>query len=270
MNTAGGCPFTMLLAEATDMLPGAAECLQQAIEGMPPSERIAQEDYMRLQAQSIADVARDVHLLLEHEQTQNVLGLCRIAFEARINLHAAMYVSEFAAQRYLGQAKGAVDELEELLKEGVKLRGLQDMAERARRLLAGLRADFQGVRERGWKVREAAVAAGLEADYDENYSLLSKAAHNTLTGLAAKDERQVLVTSVVRLFHGTCEACGCLVYFRQGGGSVAEPLTENCMDMLEPLKALASEDRALRHRLGELVAATQGVTPKIGPLTTSA
>jgi hypothetical protein len=53
--------------------------------------------YIHQQAMSVASVALDVNLLVGHQQLQNVVGLCRIGFESRISVYAAMRVAPFPA-----------------------------------------------------------------------------------------------------------------------------------------------------------------------------
>ena len=77
-----------------------------------------------------------------------MVGLCRIGFESRIHVYAAMRVPEFAAQKYLAQAKANVEETEELIKSGLHSALFQKELEHQRRLLNQMRQDFGGVRER--------------------------------------------------------------------------------------------------------------------------
>lgn len=252
MNNDTADPYSALLAECNVALKRAGESLQLALNGVPPEDDVAQLAYVRQQAQSVASVALDVHLLVNHQRFQNVVGLCRIGFESRIHVYAAMKVPDFAAQKYLAQAKGNVDEAEELVANGSHSPAFKQELENQRRLLDQMRKDFGGVRERKWKICEAADAAGLKADYENHYSLLSKAAHNTPTGLASKDDPRVLVSSVLRLLHDTVETCACLVFFRERDASAAQPLTAKWAELVGPLKDLISEYGRLAERLDKL------------------
>ena len=115
-----------------------------------------------------------------------------------------------------------------------------------------MRKDFDGVRERKWKICEAADAAGLKPDYEQHYSLLSKAAHNTPTGLATKDDPRILVSSVLRLLHDTVETCGCLVFFRECDDNAPRPLTAKWAELVEPVIDLTSKYGRLSERLNKL------------------
>jgi hypothetical protein len=245
-------PYLQLLGNCTGVLKRAGEALQLALAGIPPIDDVAQLSYVRQQAQSVASVALDVHLLLSHERYQNVVGLCRIAFESRIHAYAAMRVPDFAAQKYLAQAKANVDEAEELVRRGVHSPEFTGELEAQRRLLANMRRDFGGISERKWKISEAADVAGLKDDYAKHYSLLSKAAHNTPTGIASKDDPRILVSSVLRLLYDTSETCACLVFFRQDDNTSPQPLTANWADLLAQVTNLTSEYGRMVTRLSAL------------------
>ena len=250
MNNASENLWSSLLRETNEALKRAAEYLLLAEDGIPPVNDMTLV-YVRQQAHSVASVALDVQLLVSHQRFQNVAGLCRIGFESRIHLYAAMRVPEFAPQKYLAQAKGNVDELEELIRDGVNSPDFQQGLEKQRRLLNEMRQDYGGIRERKWKICEAADAGGLMADYEEHYSLLSKAAHNTPTGLAYKDDPRILVFTVLRLLHDTVEACACLVFFRQRGDCSSKPVTRNWKAVTEPILTLQNEYGNLAIRLNE-------------------
>jgi hypothetical protein len=244
-------PLSAVLVEAGDALVRAADCVFLAQDGIPPANDVAQLVYVRQQAISVASVAQDVHLLLKHQRYQNVVGLCRIGFESRIHLFAAMRIPDFAAQKYLAQTKGNVDQLEELINDGVKSPDIQQELVNQKRLLDQMRQDFGGIKERKWKICEAAEAAGLKPDYEAHYSQLSKAAHNTPTGLASKDDNRILATSVLRLLLDTTEACGCLVFFREKDDQQAHPITRNWKSLIKPMETLRKEYRDLAVRLDE-------------------
>lgn len=251
MSDQSNSPFSSLLVEVNATLKRAAESLKLALDGIPPVEDVAQLAYVRRQAQSVISVAHDVHLLVSHQRFQNVVGLCRIGFESRIHIYAAMRVPDFAAQKYLAQAKGNVDEAEEITKSGFHSATFQKELEEQRRLLSQMRQDFGGVRERKWKICEAAKAGGLMADYEAHYSLLSKAAHNTPTGLTAKDDPRILVSSVLRLLLDTVETCACLVFFRERDDGSPQPLTKNWEELIEPIENLQREYGKLAKVLDE-------------------
>src|SRR5437867_2742765 len=114
--------FGAYLEDANRALERAAHFLRVALDGIPDdANEVAQLIYVKQQAGSVLSVALDVHLLIEKQRFQNIVGLCRIAFESRIHLYAAMRVRDFAAQKYLAQMRGHVDELEELIKDGVQV-----------------------------------------------------------------------------------------------------------------------------------------------------
>ena|ERR1700722_1385853 len=92
MSNESSNPFASLLSECNEALKRAAESLQLALDGIPSVGEIAQLTYVRQQAQSVASVAQDVYLLVNHQRFQNVVGLCRIGFESRIHAYAAMRV----------------------------------------------------------------------------------------------------------------------------------------------------------------------------------
>ena len=137
--------------------------------------------------------------------------------------------------------------------KGIHSPDFRQELERQRKLLDNMRKDFGGVRERKWKMSEAADASGLKADFEQHYSVLSKAAHNTPSGLASKDDPRILVSSVLRLFHDTVEACACLVFFREHDGGATQPLTKNWAALVEPVSVLTSEFGELSKRLNKLL-----------------
>ena len=135
--------FAALLAQGNEALNRAGEALNMAIEGMPPAGDF-QHTYIYQQAMSVASVALDVHLLVSHQRFQNVVGLCRIGFELRISIYAAMRVPEFAVQKYLAGVKSHVEQLEEMIKSGSTLPSFQNELESQRRLLAEASAHQRG------------------------------------------------------------------------------------------------------------------------------
>ena len=246
----------LLLTEANNKLQRAGEFLQLAVDGIPPVSD-AQMVYTKRQAESVANVALDVHLLVSHQRFQNVVGLCRIGFESRISMCAALRVPEFAAQKLLAGVEGHVGELEDLIKSGVKSPSFHQALEKHRQLLNQMRNDFGEIQARKWwPFSEVAKAANLLADYEEHYSTLSKAAHNTPTGLFSKDDLRILVSTVLRLLHDTIEACVCLVFFREHGNSRPKPLTAKWKELAEPINTLKSEHGELSGRLIALCADT--------------
>jgi hypothetical protein len=171
--------FESLLAETNEALKRAGEALNLAVEGMPPANDF-QRNYIRQQAASIASVTLDVNLLVSHGRFENVVGLCRIGFESRINLYAAMRVPEFAAQKHLAGAKGHVEELEEIIQDGATSPLFQKALQEHRQLLDDMRRDLGGIQEKTWcKFREVVKAADLMRDYEAHYPTMSKAVHNT-------------------------------------------------------------------------------------------
>jgi len=243
----------MLIREACDALREAAECLLRAVDGIPAkADEVAQTYYIRQQARSIAAVAADVHLLITNSRLQNVVGLCRVAFESRIGIYAAMRVPDFAAQKLLAQAQGNVRELEEVAQDAANQEVFQQALAHHRRFLQQVRQDYAGVTERTWKIREAAEAAGLQDGYNEHYSMLSKAAHNTPTGLAAKTDPHIVASSVLVLLHDTLQALAALMFFRERDDTRAQPITEAWKEMSPLLDSLLSRYGQMCSRMNEL------------------
>jgi len=241
-----------LLAQANQALKLAGESLNLAVEGMPLFPDF-QSQYIRQQALSVASVALDVHLLVDHERFQNVVGLCRIGFESRISIYAAMRVPDFAAQKYLAGAKGHVEELEELIRSGANSPSFQRELEHHRRLLEEMLRDMSGIQEKSWwKFQEVARAAGLMADYEAHYSMLSKATHNTPTGLAAKAAPQIVARFVLQLLNDAIQACAALVFFQMPNGKSPKPLTIHWKEMIPRIDSLQGEYGNLRSSLSQL------------------
>jgi hypothetical protein len=184
----------------------------------------------------------------------NVVGLCRVAFESRINLYAAMRVPHFAAQKLLGQAQGNVREFEVIAKGAPSNDVFQQALADHRRLVQQMREDYAGVAERSWNFKEATVAAGLLDDYNDHYSLLSKAAHNTPAGLAAKTDPHIVASSLLRLLHDTLETAAALVFFRERDDTTPQPVTQAWEALIPPLEALREQYRTMYSRLNEVMA----------------
>ncbi len=155
-------------------------------------------------------------------------------------------------------AEENVDEAEDLAADGTNSREFKTQLEASRRCLDQMRKDFPGLRERKWKISEAADASGLKSDYKEHYSLLSKAAHNTPSGLASKADPRILVSSVLRLLYDTVRTCECLVYFRPHDDIRAGPLTKNWSEVGGRLGDLISEYDRLGKHLNQLFEAEFG------------
>src|SRR5262245_29920359 len=92
--------YKSLLREGAGALKSAGELLTSAVENVPVADDF-QRSYIQQQAASVASVALDVCLLVSNQRFQNVVGLCRIGFESRTSIYAAMRIPEFAAQKYL-------------------------------------------------------------------------------------------------------------------------------------------------------------------------
>ena len=249
-----------LINQVCDTILKAGECLLLAVDGVPAKAgQFAQLYYIREQARCVATVAMDVHLLVINHRLDNVLGLCRVAFESRINLYAAMRVPHFAAQKLLGQAQGNVREFEEVAKSAPSNEVFQQALADHRRLLQQMREDYAGVTERTWKIKEAARDAGLLDDYNDHYSLLSKAAHNTPAGLAAKTDPHIVASSLLRLLHDTLETAAALVFFRERDDTTPQPVTQAWEASIPPMEALGERYRTMYSRLNEVMAS---VTPE--------
>jgi hypothetical protein len=244
--------YLTLLADCTAALERAAESLKFALEGMRRLGGVSRQTYLMQQAESVAAVAFDVCLLVNNRRFQNVVGLCRIGFESRIHVFAAMRVPEFAAQKYIAQIEGNIKELS---RPGLGSGNIKTELERQKLLLDQMREDFGYAPERKWNLYEAARDAGLKADYEEHYSLLSKAAHNTPAGLASKDDLRIVVSSVLRLFHDAVETCSCLVFFRERDEDQAHPLTTKWAELADPVGDMTTEFGELSYRLNCLLKA---------------
>jgi hypothetical protein len=244
--------FESLLAETNEALKRAGEALNLAVEGMPPANDF-QRNYIRQQAASIASVTLDVNLLVSHGRFENVVGLCRIGFESRINLYAAMRVPEFAAQKHLAGAKGHVEELEEIIRDGATSPLFQKALQEHRQLLDDMRRDLGGIQEKTWcKFREVVKAADLMRDYEAHYPTMSKAVHNTLTGLAAKTDDRILIRSALNLLNDAIETSAALVFFRTPGESRPRPLTTKWKELAARIPTLQDEYGNLLKRLNNL------------------
>ena len=160
--------FEALLAETNECLKRAGEALTLGVEGMQSGGY--RQTYLQQQATSVASVALDVNLLVSHGRFENVVGLCRIGFESRINLYAAMRVPEFVAQKYLAGAKGNVEQLEEMVKDEPTSPLFQRELENHKNLLEDMRRDFKGIEEKPWcKFKDVVKAAGLMREYEAHY-----------------------------------------------------------------------------------------------------
>jgi hypothetical protein len=244
--------FEVLLVQANESLKRAGEALNLAVEGMQSSRY--RQTYLQQQAASVASVALDVNLLVSHGRFDNVVGFCRIGFESRINLYAAMRVPEFVAQKYLAGAKGNVEELEEMVKNEPTSPHLQRELENHRKLLEEMRRDFNGIREKPWcKFKEVVKAADLMNDYEAHYPTMSKGVHNTLTGLAAKTDYRILIPCVLNLFRDAFETCAALVFFPIPGEQSPRPITSKWKDLIHPIETFQTEYRSLREKLNHLI-----------------
>jgi uncharacterized protein DUF5677 len=244
--------FATLLTQANEDVKGAGEMLNTAIEGMFAGS--FRQNYIIQQALSVASVALDVYLLVDRGRYYNVVGLCRIAFESRVSIYAAMRIPEFVAQKSLATAKGNVEELEELVKTGATDPIFQSELERHKRLLNEMRWDFVGIQEKTWwKFEHVAKAADLMSDYLERYSFLSKATHNTPTGLAAKTDHRILTESLLNLELDTIETCAALVFFQIPGEKSPRPLTTKWEELADEIPAFQDKYGNLRKKFNDLI-----------------
>ena len=244
--------FESLLAEANEVLKRVGEALNLAVEGMPAGGGF-QLNYIRQQATSVASVALDASFLVGHGRFENIVGLCRIGFESRINLYAAMRVPEFAAQKYLAGARGHVKELEKMIKDGAASPQFQSELENHRKLLADMRHDMAGIEEKSWfNFTDVVKAAGLTRDYEAHYSTMSKAVHNTPSGLAAKTDDRILIRSVLNLLNDAVETCAALVFFQTPGESRPRQITTRWKELADRIPTFLAEYRNLAKRLNHL------------------
>jgi hypothetical protein len=159
-------------------LEKAGGLLAIAEQGMPPGEEVAQVWYVRGLMRAMVAAAQDLVLLVRNDRYQNVICLCRVGFESRINLGAAIRVRDFAAQKLLGDTLENCRALEELLKQDPgDVRPAAELKNQEE-LLRTNRANWGPVKERCWKYKEAAHEAGLDDEYRDHYPLLSRGAHN--------------------------------------------------------------------------------------------
>jgi hypothetical protein len=244
--------FETLLAQANECLKRAGEALNLAVEGMQSGSY--RQTYLRQQATSVASVALDVNLLVSHGRFENVVGLCRIGFESRINLYAAMRVPEFVAQKWLAGAKGNVEELEEMVKDEPTSPLFQRELENYRKLLEDMRRDFTGIEEKPWcKFKDVVKAAGLMREYEAHYPTMSKAVHNTLTGLAAKTDDRILIPSVLNLLRDAFETCAALVFFQIPGELSPRPLTTKWKELADQISTFQDEYGSLHKKMSNLI-----------------
>ena len=111
-----------------------------------------------------------------------------------------------------------------------------------------------GIQEkRWWPFSEVAKAVGLMAAYEAQYSTLSKATHNTPTGLASKTDHRIRARSVLNLLNDTVEACAALVFFQIPGEGSPRPLTRKWNELVEPIAGLKTEYAGLSTRLDDLL-----------------
>jgi hypothetical protein len=244
--------FEALLTQANECLNRAGEALNLAVEGMPPTGDF-QRKYIRQQAASVASVVLDVNLLVSHEHFENVVGLCRIGFESRINLYAAMQVPEFAAQKFLAGVKGNIEELEEMIKGGAATPLSQRELVNHKKLLADMRCDLGGIEEKPWcKFKEVVKASGLTREYEAHYPTMSKAVHNTLTGLATKNDARILIYSVLNLLNDVVETCAALVFFQTPGERSPQPLTTRWKEVVDQIPIFQDECGSLVKTFSDL------------------
>ncbi|HXP59174.1 MAG TPA: DUF5677 domain-containing protein [Dongiaceae bacterium] len=259
MSFDSNTPLAALVGDVAAAPRDAGERLLLAVQGVPScADKDARLLYVREQARSVAAVALDIHVLLTNNRLQNIVGLCRVAFESRINLCAAMRVPDFAAQKFIAQAQSNLRELEEVANGARNPQIFRQAFEHHRQLLQEMRQSYCGVKERAWKIKEAAEAAGLLDDHNEYYSMLSKAAHNTPAGLLSKEEPRVMATSVLRLLHDTLEAAHCLVFFRERDDATPQPVTLHWEHLIEPLEALRQQYAVMQSRLGAMLSSVPG------------
>lgn len=242
-----------LLTECNNALKGAGDALANAIDAIPAVSDF-QKSYVKQQALSVASVAFDVHLLVANAQYMNVLGLCRIGFESRINLYAAMRVPEFAAQKYLAGIKGHIEELEEMIKNGAVEPTFQRELASYRHLLAEMRHDFGGMKEKPWwKLQDVVKAANLVKEYEEHYSMLSKAVHNTPTGLATKADPHILTGGIINLLNDVTETCAALVFFRETDSGSRQFITTLWKETIAAIDTYQSAYGGFRNQASELL-----------------
>jgi DNA-binding ferritin-like protein (Dps family) len=164
-----------------------------------------------------------------------------------------MRVPEFAAQKYLAGAKGHVKELEKMIKAGATSPLFQSALENHKKFLDEMRRDMAGIEEKSWfDFTDVVKAAGLMRDYEAHYSTMSKAVHNTPTGLAAKTDDRILIRSVLNLLNDAVETCAALVFFQIPGESRPRPLTTRWKELAARIPTFQDEYGNLFKRLNNL------------------
>lgn len=226
-------PWIGLLGAVQPLLRQAPKIVLMTEAGLPLDSSVVPYFMLRGHLKSIASVVADVSLLLEHEQYANLIGLARIAFESRVHVFATLANPEYAAEKLLNEAEQGIKAIDGMLAND---KGIDPQFEgqlrEERAHLVSIRANFEGTRNRIWKIKEAADIAGLGAVYAQRYPLLSMAAHCTLKGLASKDDIRLIALSMIPLVGDVIAVVGSLLFCLDWATGERRPAVLNWKEIL--------------------------------------
>ncbi len=241
------------LEEIASSLDDASAILDEAVNGVGQPAGYIRQIYMRDQAGVVLETARDVSLLIRGNRLRSVLGLCRVAFEARIYLQAASRIPDFAAQKLLDQWAKNVVAIEALCKAPNAPRGAFLELERHKSILQEHRVEFDGVKERGWTFKEVAFAAGLFSQYERFYPLLSSVAHCTPMGLKVGRHEGLVAECSCNLVRDTIDTTACLVFHKDSTESLSKPITAAYPEIAPRLGPMVISQSQLSERIEALL-----------------
>jgi hypothetical protein len=194
-----------LTAQVAAELPVAAQHLKNACNGICRQIDPEADYYMCQQLDCIANVAIDASLLADHSRFHNLSALCRLAFEARIHFLSAIEIKNYVPRKFIDNTREHIDTLKEMVAEPKLATFAREELQRHETYLKSLLAKFNDIPDRKWNVKEAAEEVGLLFEYEERYSILSAAIHNTPTGILTKDAPYIVAFSIVHLFSDVVE-----------------------------------------------------------------
>lgn len=232
-------PWLDLLASAKPLVEKAAPLLLRTEFGLLLDETYAQYFILRRQLKNMAGVAGDIALLLEHERYENIIGLSRIVFEARISIAATLARPEYAAEKILAGIDESLKELDELLArdasgKSADARWLREERSRLEKIKRG----YSEIRRRQWKVKEAAEVGGLLDAYSIRYPLLSHAAHSTPKGLSTKSDLRVVALCVVGLVGDLLDTIAALLFMEDAKSGKRGPAISNFKEVIPHFEIL--------------------------------
>ena len=222
-----------VLKSACSQLGKTPRLLLQTESGLLLDETYAPYFILRRQLKNLAGVVGDVVVLLERRRHENIVGLSRIAFEARISITATLARPEYASEKLLAGINEAIAEIDELI-ACPPTGGPHDSRwlreERSR--LAAIQEGFAEVRRRQWKVKEAAELGGLADQYRKRYPLLSHAAHSTPKGLATKSDERIVALSAVNLIEDALETVAACLFCKDPQSGERRPAISNFKEVI--------------------------------------